>query len=179
MPAASSPILPGRLGSPKMTLKDDPRADPRMLAAMAPFALGETPPPSGVDGSSSVEEILNNLSVAEPGFQALFGAFNVDLAPVQGVSKSTEVIKGVDGNDITVFVHRPTKAGRALPCILHLHGGGMVILEAADPNYDRWRDELAATGLVVVGVEFRNAGGKLGNHPFPAGLNDCGGAHFL
>ncbi len=27
--------------------------------------------------------------------------------------------------------------------------------------------------LVVVGVEFRNGGGKLGPFPFPAGLNDC------
>jgi acetyl esterase/lipase len=30
--------------------------------------------------------------------------------------------------------------------------------------------------MVVVGVEFRNAGGKLGPHPFPAGLNDCASA---
>ena len=29
-------------------------------------------------------------------------------------------------------------------------------------SYERWRDELAATGLVVVGVEFRNGGGKPG-----------------
>ena len=36
-----------------------------------------------------------------------------------------------------------------------------------------WRDDLAATGMVVVGVEFRNAAGALGPHPFPAGLNDC------
>ena len=28
-------------------------------------------------------------------------------------------------------------------------------------------------GFVVVGVEFRNAAGCLGPHPFPAGLNDC------
>ena len=27
--------------------------------------------------------------------------------------------------------------------------------------------------MVVVGVEFRNGGGKLGPHPFPAGLDDC------
>ena len=45
----------------------------------------------------------------------------------------------------------------------------MVIGAAADPNYRRWRDELAAAGLVAVGVEFRNGAGKLGNHPFPAG----------
>jgi acetyl esterase len=49
----------------------------------------------------------------------------------------------------------------------------MVILTAADAAYSRWRDELAAAGLVVVGVEFRNGAGKLGNHPFPAGLDDC------
>ena len=47
------------------------------------------------------------------------------------------------------------------------------MLEAAGGSYPRWRDELAATGLVVIGVEFRNAAGKLGPHPFPAGLNDC------
>lgn len=39
----------------------------------------------------------------------------------------------------------------------------------------RWREELAATGLVVIGVEFRNGAGALGNHPFPASLNDCAG----
>ena len=49
----------------------------------------------------------------------------------------------------------------------------MVLMTAADPNFVRWRKSIAATGLVVVGVEFRNGGGKLGNHPFPAGLNDC------
>ena len=49
----------------------------------------------------------------------------------------------------------------------------MTILEASGVGYMRWRDSLAAAGLVVVGVEFRNAGGKLGPHPFPAGLNDC------
>ena len=169
----SSPILPGRLGSPNMMLKDDPRADPRMLVAMAPYALGETPPPTGVDGSSSVEAVLKYVSMAEPGFQGLFGALFKDLPPIQGVTKSVEMIKGVDGNDVTLFIHRPAKASGALPGILHLHGGGMIMLEAAAPNYDRWRDELAATGLVVVGVEFRNAGGKHGNYPFPAGLNDC------
>ena len=60
--------------------------------------------------------------------------------------------------------------------MLHIHGGGMVILHAGGPAYVRIRDELAATGLVVVGVEYRNAGGALGPHPFPAGLDDCAAA---
>jgi acetyl esterase/lipase len=49
----------------------------------------------------------------------------------------------------------------------------MAILEASGAGYTRWRDELAATGMVVVGVEFRNAAGTRGSYPFPAGLNDC------
>ena len=46
-------------------------------------------------------------------------------------------------------------------------------MQATDSQFPRWRDELSALGMVVVGVEFRNAAGELGNHPFPAGLNDC------
>ena len=41
------------------------------------------------------------------------------------------------------------------------------------PLHNRWRNELAATGLVVVGVEFRNGADKLGPYAFPAALNDC------
>jgi acetyl esterase/lipase len=59
---------------------------------------------------------------------------------------------------------------------VHLHGGGMAILSATDTAIMRGRECLAATGLVVVGVEFRNSGGKLGVHPYPAGLNDCAAA---
>ena len=47
------------------------------------------------------------------------------------------------------------------------------MLSTTGPIYRQWRDELALSGLVTVGVEFRNAGGRLGPHPFPAGLNDC------
>ena len=56
------------------------------------------------------------------------------------------------------------------------HGGGMVLMTAADPLFVRWRNELARAGMLVVGVEFRNGGGRLGAHPFPAGLNDCASA---
>ena len=47
---------------------------------------------------------------------------------------------------------------------------------ATDPMFVRWRGALADLGVVVIGVEFRNGGGRLGNHPFPAGLNDCASA---
>jgi acetyl esterase len=88
------------------------------------------------------------------------------------VTTTATTITGEDGNDVTLYISRPDVDGR-LPAVVHLHGGGMAIASAADDTYMRLREHLAATGLVVIGVEFRNSGGKLGPHPFPAGLNDC------
>lgn len=156
-----------------MQLKDDPRADPRMIAAMEPFGLALIPEASPVDAGSPIDALLEYVGAAEAGFEGLFGELATGLPPVQGVTSAVEIIRGVDGNDITLFVHRPAGATGLLPGLLHVHGGGMVLLEAAGPGFARWRDELAATGLVVVGVEFRNGGGKHGPYPFPAGLNDC------
>jgi acetyl esterase/lipase len=147
-----------------------------LIAAMAPFGLAELPEAAPVDSDSPLEALLDYVNVAEAGFEGLFGLLASELAPVQGVTSSVEVIRGMDGNDITLFIHRPDHGDAPLPGVLHLHGGGMVLLEAAGPGYARWRDELAATGLVVVGVEFRNGGGKHGSHAFPAGLNDCASA---
>ena len=173
MSATRTPILPGRLGRADMSLADDPRADPRMVAVIGPLGLGELAPPSPVDASSSLDALHEYVNVAEDGYEGMFGMLITELAPVAGVASSVEIIRGIDGNDITLFVHRPVDASGPLPAVLHLHGGGMVLLEAAGSAYVRWRDELAASGLVVVGVEFRNGGGKHGPHPFPAGLTDC------
>src|SRR4051812_5938351 len=170
----TAPILPGRLGSPDMTIRTDPRADPRMVAAMEAFGLADTPPPTPVDASSPIDELLPWVAEAEAGFSMLFDSLVAELPPIAGVERSVEVIRGLDDNDITLFVHRPAEASsHPRPGVLHLHGGGMAQLEAAGGAYVRLRDELAAAGLIVVGVEFRNAGGKLGPYPFPAGLTDC------
>jgi len=151
-----------------MLLKDDP-----IIATMLPLGLGGAPEPVPVNSASPPEQLLRYVAMVESGFEALFSILATNLPPVTGVTSSMEVLKGVDGNDITVFIHRSTAAVGPLPGVLHIHGGGMVVLEAAGPLYARWRDELAAVGMVVVGVEFRNGGGKHGPHPFPAGLNDC------
>ena len=164
--------LPGRLGDPDLTLATDPRSDPRMVGVLEPLGLAGRADPVPLTADSSLEDIRALAALGEPGFQQVFvGQFEA-LPPVEGVESSTEVISGVDGNDITLYVHRPTGETGPRPGILHIHGGGMVILSAADVNYRRWRDELARS-LVVVGVEFRNAAGALGCHPFPAALDDC------
>jgi acetyl esterase/lipase len=168
--------LPGRLGDPARTLREDSRADPRMVAALAPFGLdGEQPPPP-VSPASTREELLAFAQGAEDGFGAVFAALFAGLDSVPGVTRETTTIVGADGNEITLHVHRPSQHagdGATLPCVVHLHGGGGAILRATDDCYVRWRDELAASGLLVVGVEFRNGAGALGNHSYPAGLTDC------
>ena len=170
---AATHRLPGRLGNPGMALRDDPRADPRMIAAMAPYGLADPQPPPPVDANSTIDELLAFCDEAEIAYEAVNDAFTKDLPPVGGVSTETRSIQGIDGNAISLYLARPANAAGPMPGILHLHGGGMVLMSADGPIYERWRAELAATGLVVASVEFRNAGGALGPHPFPAGLNDC------
>jgi acetyl esterase/lipase len=158
-----------------MNLRDDPRADPRMIAAMAQLGMDLAPPPSPVTAASPMVDILDSLGVAEAGAQMMFGMFLPATEP-PGVTSTVEAITGVDGNGITLYIHRPDGATAPLPCVVHTHGGGMAILQASDPGFVVWRDALAAAGLVVVGVEFRNSAGALGPCPFPAGLNDCASA---
>jgi len=142
-------------------LRDDSRADPRMVAALAPFGFDHAQAPPSVSASSPHEDLLAYVAGVEEGFGAVFGALFTGLPPVGGVTRETATIPGPDNNEISLLVHRPTASNGsagALPCVVHFHGGGGVILSAHDASYMRWRDELAASGLVVVGVEFRNAG---------------------
>ena len=168
----SNPRLPGKLGNPDATLADDERADPRLRAVADTLDL-RPPDLTPVDGDSSYEECLAYCSALDETAAAEHPQLLANLPVFDSVATSTEVITGMDGNEIPLFVHSPVAAERPVPGIVHIHGGGMAILSAAGPEFIQWRDSLADKGVVVVGVEFRNAGGRLGNHPFPAGLNDC------
>jgi acetyl esterase len=172
----AAPGQPGRLGRPGLDLGTDPRSDPRMVAALAPFGLDKTgaSPPLGADAPRVA--LLEFSGAAEAGFEAVFEALMTGLPPVEGVISTSRTIQGVDGNDIELYIVRPSNVSGLLPGVLQIHGGGMVILRGSGPAYARFREELAATGVVVVGVEYRNGAGVLGNHPFPAGLDDCSAA---
>ena len=162
--------LPGRLGNPDATVETDGRCDPRIVAvSMQEYAPEVAVPPA----DASYEDCLAYCAGLEDAVDETH-PLQLEVMPnFDHVEQSTETIQGPDGNDITLYIHRPKGVDGPLPGLVNLHGGGMVILTAADPDTTRWRNILAAEGLVVVGVEFRNGGGKLGPHPFPAGLNDC------
>ncbi|MGE2733780.1 alpha/beta hydrolase [Mycolicibacterium vaccae] len=166
----------GRFADPNSTLGTDPRSDPRMVAALARFGLDAALPLTGLSAASPLEVRLAFAAASEQAVVAVLDGLAAEATPPEGVTTTTGTVTGSDGNAITVFVSRPSDAAGPLPGIVHLHGGGMAIGSAADLAYMRLREHLAATGLVVVGVEFRNSGGRLGPHPFPAGLGDCAAA---
>ncbi|MAU54622.1 MAG: alpha/beta hydrolase [Flavobacteriaceae bacterium TMED238] len=165
--------LPGRLGDSEMSLKNDPRAIPAVIKVMSEFDMDGLAPEPPISIDATQQEKVDYLSSLEPVYEEVFKSWYSDLTEVEGLERFTKIIDGIDGNQIKLYIHKPKNHNSNTPGILHIHGGGMSILKASGPNYIRWRDDLASTGLVVVGVEFRNVAGELGSHPFPAGLNDC------
>ena len=163
----------GRLADPDSTIGTDPRSDPRMVAALAPLALDGRYPQPALTVDAPLEKRRAFVAEIEENTGAVLDMFAQSVPIFEGVTTTTTTIEGTDGNDVTLYISRPDPGDGALPCVVHLHGGAMAFLSAADIGYMRGREYLAATGLVVVGVEFRNSAGKLGPHPYPAGLNDC------
>ena len=167
--------LPGRLGNPAATLEADERAHPRIVEVLkAVGGLAAAVDPVGAD--ASYEQCLAYCLAFEAAGAAGNEMLLAALPKLDTVEKYTETIAGADGNSITLHIHRPKGIAGKVPCVVHTHGGGMVLMTAEDPMFVRWRDALADAGVLTIGVEFRNGGGRLGNHPFPAGLNDCAAA---
>lgn len=117
-------------------------------------------------------EKLHVMSTMEGLYQQMFDSMVKDMPAITNVETRTEELRAEDGYTLNLYIHRPAGMQTDVPCIYHVHGGGMMIMEASNKMYTRWRSELASRGVVVVGVEFRNAAGVLGPHPFPTGLND-------
>ena len=165
--------LPGRLGNKYLTVNEDKRINQNLLKAMVNNGLDGVPPAPTVTYDSTSEEIQEFNNGLEPLYREVFDDIFSAIELPSGIISETKTIKGDDGNEIKLYITTPENASGKIPGILHLHGGGMAIMTADDPNYIYWRHKLASKGLVIVGVEFRNTAGVLGNHPFPAGLNDC------
>ena len=176
-------LLPGRIGNPQQTLMGDERLDPRIAKVMANMpAPGPNSGMPQISLTSSYEESLRWVSAMEGMLAAQDPAILASMPEFTDVVSRKETIQGVDANAIELYIEEPSDARAAQgsrgkrPCVVHIHGGGMCFTTASAASAVRWRKTLAQQGVMVVGVEFRNAGGVLGNHPFPAGLNDCASA---
>jgi len=91
-------------------------------------------------------------------------------APAVAVEKEIR-IPGPAG-DIRALLFAPDNAaGRALPVLVYLHGGGWVIL--SPDSHARLAKKLAVcAGTIVVSIDYRLAP----EHPYPAPLDDCAAA---
>ena len=99
-----------------------------------------------------------------------------EAAPSAGLSVTTaQFTSDPDGNTVKLQVIRPD-SDTPLPGVYYIHGGGMATMSCFDGMYRGWGKHIAANGVVVVMVDFRNcvsASSAPEVAPFPAGLHDC------
>ena len=158
-------------------LAADPRIDPRLKAQFGGWP--DSPPLGDIANREALIAEANTPQAlaAEAAMSGLFDACGSDAnAPSSGLSIHRDsFLSAPDGNTIQVAIIRPESAD-SLPCVVYLHGGGMQSMSAFNGMYQAWGRIIAAQGVAVVMVDFRNAlrpSSAPEVAPFPAGLNDC------
>ena len=157
--------------------QNDPRIDPRIRAA-----LGNLPISPPIPNATSREQLLAETStplakqLAE-GMKAMMDSLDSEaVAPSRGLRITTErFVSQPDGNTIQVQFIR-AEGAEVQPCVYYIHGGGMQMASAFYGNYRAWGKIIAAQGVAVAMVDFRNCltpSTAPEVAPFPAGLNDC------
>lgn len=157
-------------------LSEDPRIDPRIKAV---FGNMESANQGDVDSRETLLAEAN--SDAAKALREGMAAFmevcdSEEIAPSAGLAISEhKVTSAPDGNTINIRLIRPDNDD-VLPCVYYIHGGGMQSMSCYDPMYRSWGRIIAANGVAVAMVDFRNAlvaSSVPEVEPFPAGLNDC------
>ena len=161
----------------------DVRLDPRikaLLAAVPPMVakdadsresmVAEANTPAALEGAAAFRQVMELCDTEE-------------LAPSKGLHiHSEQIVSQPDGNTINLQVIRP-ETEDTVACVYYIHGGGMMTLSCYDGMYRAWGKVIAANGVAVVMVDFRNAltpSSAPEVAPFPAGLNDCiSGLHWV
>ena len=155
----------------------DPRLDPRIKAYFGKYPTG-TPQPS----VSSREELLAQeyapaaLAALAQQTAAFDAMDSEEVAPSSGLTvRTVTFMSEPDGNTVKIQYIRPDD-DRTVPCVYYIHGGRMEMSSCYQGNFKTWGRMIAAHGLAVAMVEFRNsvhADPPEQAAPFPAGLNDC------
>ena len=155
---------------------DDRRLDPRVKWALRNVpvtALGD------VDTRERLLEISNSPKAIalRDKMEALYDTLDTEaVASSAGLTITThDVVSAPDGNTIKIRFVRP-ESEEPLPCVYYIHGGGMQNGSAFGAMYRVWARVLAAHGVAVAMVDFRNCvtpSSVPEVEPFPAGLNDC------
>jgi acetyl esterase len=172
----SETTAPAKASTPSK-VETDPRLDPRIKKVFAGM-----PAPLEKPNVSSREELLEQenspAALAALARQAAFfdSMDSEEVAPSAGLSVRTETLtSSPDGNTINIQYIRPDN-DEILPCVYYIHGGRMEMSSCYEGNYKTWARMIAAYGVAVAMVDFRNSvhpSSVAEIAPFPAGLNDC------
>jgi acetyl esterase/lipase len=154
----------------------DPRIDPRikaLLAAIPPLPVADVGSRDVLLAEASTPAALEGAEV----FRSFMDLCDTEeAAPSAGLRVHTEhAVSSPDGTTVNLQVIRPD-TDETVPCIYYIHGGGMTNLSCFDGMYRGWGKLIAANGVAVVMVDFRNAVSPSSVPevaPYPAGLNDC------
>jgi acetyl esterase/lipase len=127
--------------------------DPEIATYLAglPFDIGSILGGLSDDGVAAVRELFAATEGPEPSGRTATTVHELPGAP--GAS---------------VRVHRPVDATGPLPCVVWMHGGGLVLgtAEGDDARFDRWCPQF---GCVGVSIGYRLAP----ETPYPGPLDDC------
>ncbi|HEX7459598.1 MAG TPA: alpha/beta hydrolase [Acidimicrobiales bacterium] len=161
----------------------DRRIDPRIKALLGALPdiepssattreqlLAEADTPEAIEGTEAFRQFMDLCDTEE-------------AAPSTGLTVSKESITSApDGNTIHLQIIRPV-GDDVVACVYYIHGGGMTNLSCFDGMYRGWGKLIAANGVAVVMVDFRNALSPSSVPevaPYPAGLHDCvSGFHWV
>lgn len=163
--------------APGPSWTNDERIDPRIRAAFAAVSRATT-----IRDYSSREEVLAEENSEEGQARARLAeewfdrTYSDEIAPMDGLTAQTLSFRShPDGNTIKVWFVRPDTNER-LACVYYIHGGGMRTHSCFDGVYMAWARLVAAQGVAVAMVDFRNCvrpSSAAEVAPYPAGLNDC------
>jgi acetyl esterase len=158
-------------------ITEDQRIDPRIRTM-----LGVIEPAVNAGDAHSRQQLLDEANtekaIAERQMIAAFLGMcdTEEIAPSHGLDVSEHtLVSAPDGNKVNIRFIRPAGAD-VVPCVYYIHGGGMASMSCYDGNYRAWGRIIAAQGVAVAMIDFRNAQVPSSVDevaPFPAGLNDC------
>ena len=151
------------------------RLDPRV----ADFV--ETQPPVATSDVASRAELLaeatspEGLASARAERAFMDEEDREDVAPSSGLRVADVAVAQPAGHSIRLYLTRPDD-DEVRPCVYYIHGGAMAYLSCTYGNYRAWARLIAAQGVAVVMVDYRNCVAPSSVPevaPYPAGLDDC------
>ncbi len=151
----------------------DDRIDRRLRAVLVDLGMAGRAESSAIKRADGIDKMLAEVGSMHEQFNGLYEALPNHLAGDRECTFIERDIRIDSDRILRLRIFGDVDRVAKKPCILYLHGGGMVILQAFNKVHSRWCQDLSNRGVIVVLAEFANAYSNGVHCPFPAGLKDC------